>query len=100
MTTGSGGETGEATEEAWAEERLAEIRAVCAGIHELARGKQPGAVVAACLQAAAELIALASADGPGDAEQLLAAASKFMRDHAATAREAMALLREPPAGSA
>ena len=97
MTAGSGDET---TEEPWAEERLAEIRTVCAGIHELARGKQPGAVVAACLQAAAELIALASADRPGDAEQLLASASRFMRDHAAAAGEAMTLLREPPAGSA
>ena len=97
MTAGRGGGT---TEEAWAEERLAEIRAIAAGIHGLARGRQPGAVVAACLQAAAELIALAAADGPGDAEQLLAAASKFMRDHALAAREAMSLLREPPAGSA
>jgi hypothetical protein len=94
------GREGEPTEEAWAEERLAEIRAVCAGIHGLARGRQPGAVVAACLQAAAELIALASADGPEDAEQLLATASTFMRDHALAAREAMTLLREPPAGSA
>jgi hypothetical protein len=97
MTTGGGART---AEEAWAEERLAEIREIAAGIHGLARGKQPGAVVAACLQAAAELIALASADGPRDAEQLLAAACKFMRDHALAAGEAMTLLREPPAGSA
>jgi hypothetical protein len=97
MTAGHGGGT---TEGPWAEERLAEIREIAAGIHELARGKQPGAVVAACLQTAAELIALAAADGPGDAEQLLTSASRFMRDHAAAAREAMTLLREPPAGSA
>jgi Ser/Thr protein kinase RdoA (MazF antagonist) len=50
MTSRSGDE---ATEEPWAEERLAEIGAVRAGLHELARGKQPGAVVAACLQTAA-----------------------------------------------
>jgi hypothetical protein len=97
MTSRSGDE---ATEEPWAEERLAEIGAVRAGLHELARGKQPGAVVAACLQAAAELIALAAADGPERLEELLAAASRFMGDHAAAAREAMSLLREPPAGSA
>jgi hypothetical protein len=97
MTAERGGRT---TEEPWAEERLAEIGAVRAGLHELARGKQPGAVVAACLQAAAELIALAAADGPEGPEELLAAASRFMRDHAAAAREAMSLLREPSAGSA
>ncbi len=97
MSTGSGEET---TEDAWAEERLAEIKAISSGLHELAMGKQPGAVVAACLQTAAELIALASADGADDQEHLLAAASRFMRDHAATAREAMALLRKPPAGNA
>jgi hypothetical protein len=54
MTAGHGGGT---TEEAWAEERLAEIREIVAGLHGLARGKQPGAVMAACLQTAAELIA-------------------------------------------
>jgi hypothetical protein len=90
----------EAAEELWAEQRLAEIRAISLGLHELARGKQPGAVVAACLQTAAELIALAGADGADDQEHLLAAASRFMRDHAAAARQAMSLLSKPPAGNA
>ncbi len=97
MTTGSGDET---PGDVWAEQRLAEIRAISLGLHELARGKQPGAVVAACLQTAAELIALAGADGTEDHERLLAAASRFMRDHAAAARQAMSLLGRPPAGSA
>lgn len=97
MTTGS---VDEATDEAWAEQRLAEIRAISLGLQELARGKQPGAVVAACLQTAAELIALAGADGAEDHERLLAAASRFMRDHAAAARQAMSLLGRPSAGEA
>ncbi len=97
MTARSGDET---AEDAWAEQRLAEIRAISLGLQELARGKQPGAVVAACLQTAAELIALASADGSEDQEHLLAAASRFMRDHAAAARQAMALLNKPPGGNA
>jgi hypothetical protein len=52
------------------------------------------------LQTAAELIALASADGTEDHEHLLAAASRFMRDHASAARQAMSLLNKPPAGNA
>jgi hypothetical protein len=97
MTTGSVDGT---TDDAWAEQRLAEIKAISLGLHELARGKQPGAMVAACLRTAAELIALASADGTEDQEHLLAAASRFMRGHAAAARQAMSLLGEPPAGNA